>query len=308
MQNNVSFNPVLTDLAVEFMHDQTELVGRRLCPIFNTPRVNGIYPKWESENALNIPTTLERAPSAPWSRTKAVVGEDTFFCRTRGHEETVDDDERDLYSFAFDADAAAMGRVANVLMINHELRVHTLATSSAVPTSTPSTKWDASSPTIFADVDVAREAIHDGIGVDANLMVIGRDVFNVLKNNSDVLDRIKYVQRGVTTEDILASLFGVNSLIVAGIVRNTAQEGQAIAAAKIWGEDVVLAHINGSQDLKAPTFMRTFSWTDRSGPDGVMVESYREDKISSDTHRAKQATEEKIVSAAAGYYISNTLS
>ena len=50
-------------------------------------------------------------------------------------------------------------------------------------------------------------------------------------------------------------------------------------------------------------FMRSFCWTEETGPDGVLVETYREDSIKSDVHRAQHWTDEKVVGNDLGYAI-----
>jgi hypothetical protein len=39
--------------------------------------------------------------------------------------------------------------------------------------------------------------------------VIGAYVLQALRNHAEILDRIKYTERGIVTEDLIASLFGV---------------------------------------------------------------------------------------------------
>ena len=156
--SSVSFNPVLTTLAVSFMHNSNEFVGQLLAPYFITGVRSADFPKCSVQNALNIPKNIERAPSTPFSRSQSVLEQDTFHCRTRGHEEPVDDEVRATYSNSFSADDSAANRISDIITINHEIDVHALATGGSVPSSTPTVKWDAASATIMKDVNVAREA------------------------------------------------------------------------------------------------------------------------------------------------------
>ena len=46
-------------------------------------------------------------------------------------------------------------------------------------------------------------------GRKANTLVLGARTITQLKNHPDIIDRIKYTQRGVVTTDLLASLFDI---------------------------------------------------------------------------------------------------
>ena len=51
-------------------------------------------------------------------------------------------------------------------------------------------------------------------GFAPNIAVMGAYVMAALKKHADIIDRIKYTQRGVVTEDLIATLFDVDELFV----------------------------------------------------------------------------------------------
>ncbi|HEY1170238.1 MAG TPA: major capsid protein [Verrucomicrobiae bacterium] len=307
MVSNASLNVVLTAMAVKFMQESKNFTGLRLFPLFLTGEQSAGYYVMDEENLLNVPRNIQRAPRSAYSRGLMKISSDTYNCREFGHEEPVDDRERKKYARSFDADASAMRRAMNVLMVNHEVRVKAKATGASVPTSSPSTKWDSANSDPIADIETARASIHKNTGMEANTMVVSRDVFNILKEHDIVAEKIKYSERAIITPDLLAAVFGVEQFLVAGTIENTAQEGQAATPNYIWGDSVVLAHVQDTPDLMAPNFGRTFGWVGEVGQEGVVVESYRQDVIRSDVHRARQDVDEKIIGAKAGYHLSNVL-
>lgn len=307
MKSSATLNPVLSALAVKFMQDSKAFVGLRLFPLFLTGEVSAAYYVMNEENLLNIPRNIQRGPSSPYNRSAMKLGSDTYNCREFGHEEPVDDRERKKYARSFDADRAAMRRAVNILMMNHEIRVKDKATGAGVPTAGVGTKWNAANSDPVGDVDVAKDSIQKNTGMDANTMVISRDVFTVLKEHDAVIDKIKYSEKAIITPQLLAAVFGVENLLVAGTIENTAAEGQALTPNYIWGDSVVLAHVDPTPDLMAPNFGRTFGWVGEVGSEGVLIESYRQDEIRSDVHRARQDTDEKVIGSKAGYWISDVL-
>jgi len=307
MNSKAMANPILTQTATKFMSNADEFVGRALFPLFFTAEQAAEYYVFDKENALNVPKDIQRAPGTGYARSVMKISDDAYSCKEYGHEEPVDDVEKAKYASALDADNASVTRSSNIVLVNHELRAHRLATSSAVPSSAPGAKWDAANSEPLTDVNIAREIIHDSCGLDPNTMVISRDVYNVLSEHPLILDKFKHTQKGVITADLLAAVFKVDRVLVAGVVTNSAAEGQVISPAKIWGDDVILAHVNTAQDLKAPNFGRTFAWTKFTGREGVMVKTYRDEAINSDIHRVTQHSDEKLVGAECGYRLTDVL-
>lgn len=302
-------NPLLTGIAARFMQG-LPLAGARIAPILPTAIQSAQYYIWETSNMTDIPTDIRRAPSAPFKRGKSKLTDDTFFARDYGFEEPVDNSEIALYGGIFPAEKSAMERAVRIVAVNHEIRVRNIARAVS-QTASPSTKWNASSgTTIIADVKAAKNAIHASTGVDPNLMVIPRDVFNALEIAPELLERFKYTEGGNVTLAQMATLFGVKEIIVTGDLINSASEGQTASLGGIWSDEAFLCYSDPSQDIKALTFCRTFNWTAMggSGPKGISTYTYPEDNIDSRIVRARQFTDEKVIASGAGYYLSNVLS
>lgn len=64
-------------------------------------------------------------------------------------------------------------------------------------------------------------------GTKPNVLVVGADVHACLIFDEDIVDRVKYTQKGIADADLLAAFFDVQRYIVAGGVHNDAKEGQA---------------------------------------------------------------------------------
>lgn len=309
MKSNVAFNPALTLTAQKFMQDASAFVGRRLFPLFFTAVQAANYYVFDRENMLNVPTNIRRSPASPYVRQVMQLSGDSYSCQNYGVEEPVDDEERAKYGSAVDADNAAVRRGVNTILVNHELRVRDkIVNSGAIPTSSPGTQWDQEGSSPIQDVRAMREAIHANCGLDATTLCMNRAVFNVLCDHSQVLDRIKYSERGVITEQILAAVFGVNEVLVAGGLSNVAAEGLTTNPGAIWQDSVVLAHVENAQDLSAPNFGRTFAWRQFTGPNGLQTFTYRQDEIDSDVQRVRQHCDEKLVGPECGYLLNDVLS
>lgn len=105
-------------------------------------------------------------------------------------------------------------------------------------------------------------------GYKANTLVLSPYVFNALKNHPDILDRIKYTQKGIVTTDLLATLFEVDNVYVTWAVQNTGAKGTGTgttALSFVMGKHALLMYVEKSPGLKKPSAGYTFAWTGLKG-------------------------------------------
>ncbi len=307
MKSNVTINPVLSLTATQYAVGADQFIAKKLFPMLMVAAQAAGFYVFKSENMLNVPQIIARAPSAPYSRGRTTLDNDSYNTRDYGHEEAIDDRERKKYRSAFDAELAAVTRAMRVVLVNQEVRAQALAVGSGVPTSAVGTAWDQANSDPIGDINAVREVIRLNAGMLPNTWVISEPTFNVLSEHVKVTDKIKYSQKGIITEELLTQVFKIPNLLVARTVANSANEGQALTPADIWGKDCIIGFVDGSPDLKSPTFGRIFSWTEESGSDGVIVESYRDDDIRSDVIRVRNDADEKLVAPACGYRLSGAI-
>lgn len=301
-------NPVLTGIATRFMAAQPS-AGLKIAPVLSTQLHASAYYIYDNSNFTDVPLDIQRAPSSRFKRLQSKLSDDTFLCKDYGIEEPIDKMQIQMFASVFAADQSAMERAVNVVLVNHEIRVRTLA-RAVTQTSSPSVKWNAASATtIVADIEAGKAAIRAKIGVLPNLLTLPYDTFVALRQAPELKAYYSYVQGGLLTLDNLKSVLGVEEIVVSGTIINGANEGQAAALADIWTDEAFLSYSRPSNDLKALNFARTFNWTaaSGSGPSGVSTFTYDQDEIDSRIVRARQYTDEKVIASGAGYYFSNVL-
>jgi hypothetical protein len=144
-------------------------------------------------------------------------------------------------------------------------------------------------------------------GYRPNKLVLGNDVFDILAEHPDIVDRIKYTQRGVLTEELLAELFHVDQVIIAGGVQNTAAEGQTDAISWIVNSKAaLLTYAAPNPAINAPSAGYTFAWTGLiAGVDnalGGVIARYRDDEAHSDILEIRTAYDTNIVASELGTF------
>lgn len=98
--------------------------------------------------------------------------------------------------------------------------------------------WVASSGnTFFADIATGKKAIKNAIGRPPNTLVIDYATYLGLKEVDDILQKIKYTQRGVVTRELLAAMLDLDEVLVGSAIYSDAEEtaaGDDFNAVDIW--------------------------------------------------------------------------
>jgi hypothetical protein len=172
------------------------------------------------------------------------------------------------------------------------------------------TVWDDVSSTPINDITEQADAMAKKTGFRPNTLVLGPEVYTQLKNHPDVLDRVKYTQRGVVTEEILASLFDVRRVMVARAIKITTNEGATATYAYVHGKNALLCYVAPAAGLMVPTAGYTFTWQGLfgAGRDGMRVKNFRLEERESDRIEGELSYDQKVVGADLGVFFSAAVS
>ena len=229
-------------------------------------------------------------------------------------------DDRDAvrYGELFQAEAVATMRAQSLIARNYEKRVADIIyntstwTGSSLTTAVTNEWDDLTNATPITDVEAAVQKVYDGSGLKPNALVVNWKVFRNLRNCDQIIDRINSAGAGdaskasdVTTA-MLAQVFDLDKVIVAGASLNSANEGQSASVSQIWSSEyAMVCRVSDSLDMRDPCIGRTFHWTaDGSAIDGA-IESYRDETVRSDVIRCRFETDEVVMYPQAGHLLSN---
>ncbi len=158
----------------------------------------------------------------------------------------------------------AVNTVMNSMELEHEYNCAQIARNAAnydashKLTLTGTAKWTASATADpVKDIETAKEAIRASTGIKANTVLLSETAFAAAKSCAKILDRIKYTGRDSVTVEILATLFGVKTVVVGGAVVAT---GAADTFGDVWGNDVIIAYVSENSDANAeePSYGYTY--------------------------------------------------
>jgi hypothetical protein len=147
-------------------------------------------------------------------------------------------------------------------------------------------------------------------GFEANTLVMGYRVWQILRNHPDVIDRIKY-SGGVGSDrparvsiSALQQLFDIERIMVMMGVENTAKEGDTTSHSFIGGKHALLCHAAPNPGIMTPSAGYTFSWNGYlgAGAEGNRIKRFRMENKTSDRVEIEMAFDQKLVAADLGHF------
>jgi hypothetical protein len=105
---------------------------------------------------------------------------------------------------------------------------------------------------------------------------------------------------------MLAQVFDLDEVIVAGSPKNSAKEGQTVSVAEIWDDEyAMVARVARSSDMREPCIGRTFHWSEDGSSIGGTVETYRDEPVRSNIVRVRHDVDELLLITAAAQLLDN---
>lgn len=140
----------------------------------------------------------------------------------------------------------------------------TYAGVASGPSASQFIAWDQAASAPVDDVILWKEAARLLTGFVANTMILPIQVYNALRKNASLIDRIKYggtMDRPTTvTLQQMIGLFELD-IIIPEAVYNTAKEGQADSFTYIWNKNVWIGYVAPNPSRDTPSAGYHFSWT-----------------------------------------------
>lgn len=174
------------------------------------------------------------------------------------------------------------------------------------PTAGEFLRWDDAGSTPIEDIRGERTAIAGATGFRPNKLVLGAEVWTVLEDHPDIVDRIKAGQTpggpAVTMEVGLAQILGLDEIVVAWSVETTTKQGAAIQVTEfILGKNALLVYVNPAPSIRKPSGGYTFKWAGlKRGTGGLRIKNFPMFNLNSDRVEIDAAWDHKLVGADLG--------
>lgn len=301
-QNLRVVDPVLSNLAIGYTN--ADFIAERLFPLARVKKEAGKIPVFNKDHFKLYNT--ERA-----LRAKSNVmqpGDRTFIdVSLEEHDFSVPMDYREGEEADFDLQASNAMIAEEVIQLRREKIAADLAFNAANYAATNkitlagASQFTAAGSDPIGVIEAGKEAVRKRIAKRPKTIAMGPTTFSVLKNHAQLLDRIKYSQKGVLTRELMAMVFDVDEVIVGDAIWET----DAGVSTDMWGDSLLLfysrpAAAGSARSVYLPNFGYTtyklMGQVDKYLDVGGKVEYVRS------TANFKTA----LVGADAGYLISDT--
>jgi len=297
--NNVHKDQILTNISV--MYRNAAYVGTEIMPIVPVKKKSDIYYIYDSKaDRFRIPKTL-RAPKTESRTVDWKVTTDGYVCDEHALNDLIDDIEKDNADKPLNLEVDTVEFLTDIVTLGLEMRIKDMIEASLTANAPTNGVWsDYTTETIdpIADIEIGKAAIHAVIFREPNVLLLGKAVYNKLKHHPKILELIKYSQKGVVTTDLMASLFGIEKVIVGEAGYNTAKEGKTAVLSYLWGKNAILAYVEPKPGIKKFSLGYTFQ------SQKFQTRRARIETKHSDWFEVGDIETEKMICVACGYRIS----
>jgi len=295
----------LTNLSVGFKNDMKSFVADQVFPTVPVAKQTDKYFTYTQADFFRTDAQL-RAPGTESAGSGYNLSTGTYSCDVLALHKDIADQTRANTDAPLDLNRDAVEFLTQHMMLKREQDFASTFLTTSVWGTDYNGDWTGTNSAID-QIQNGQDTVEDNTGYRPNVLVLGAQAYTELKNNDDVLDRIKYTQTGVVTEQLLASLLGLDKVLVSRAIKNTAAEGATASYSRVMtSAEALLVYAPATASLMHPSGGYTFSWTGYSGAkEGQRVSRFRMDHLRSDRVEMEMAYDQKLISAALGYYFTS---
>jgi hypothetical protein len=322
----------LSTISVAFRQNQALYIADQVFPNIPVQKQADRYYKYDRGQWFRT-DSARRAPATETVGTGWTVTTDTYYADVWGIHTDIDDQLRANADTAFNLDADATEFVTNMNLLRRDKEwiakyfttsVWTGSSSggditgvAGTPTSGQVKQWDQAGSTPIEDIFAQRLAMMEKTGYMPNVLVLGPRVWQALVNHAEIIDRVKYTQAGFISQDIVATALGIDKILVAWAIENTAAENATPGSAGaqgtnsfMFGKQALLAYANPTPSTLTPSAGYTFSWNGYMGAStfGTRIKKFRMENIASDRIESEMAFALKVVAAELGVFFTSLVS
>lgn len=310
-RSQVHVNTPLTMMSVAYIQSAENFVGHRAFGFVPVQKASDLYYKFKKDDFLRD----EAKPRAPGSESAGGGFEletASYACNVIAFHKDVADQDRDNADSVLSLDRASTEYVTQVMSLRREKQWVSAYFQAGVwaVDDTPSILWDAANSTPKKDVlDGKTTLFKNSAGREANVMVIGRNVYDALQVHPEIKDQFKYTSANSIDLAMLARYFGMEEILVANGIEATNKEGQTVTVDFMAGKHVLLAYRNKSPQLMSVSAGYTMSWNQYAGSQqGATITKFRMQHLKSDRIEGEFAYDMKVVCADAGFFMPSVVS
>jgi hypothetical protein len=257
---NVHVDAALTNYSVGYRYG--DLIADFVMPRVPVTKESDIY-YLDDTSELNVDNNGLRAPGAPPNEFVWTFSTAQYLCHEYEKAYFLPARVRANADEGVGIEQKAILKPTKNLKMLLERRVAAIAAATS-NVATPTTNWDQADATIESDVNDAKQAIHDAIGIDPNIAFCDIKVAREIVAQADIREILKYTRlqdpKSLLHSEIQKIIDGLFDLkwYIAGQYYNTANQGQTASLSAVWGTAVYFAYVDPGASMLDPTWAKQF--------------------------------------------------
>jgi len=309
--SQVYIDAILSNIAIAYLQNQTDYIATKVFPVVPVDRQSGKYFLFDKNSFLRDQME-RRAPSTESAGSGYTESTDSYLCDVFALHKDISDQVRANSQPPNDPDVNATQYLTQMALIKQEVQwTSDYFTTSVWATdkvgTTDFVKWtDYTSSTPLTDLRTGIRTIKINTGFTPNKLVLGYDVWNVLQDHPDLIDRLKVTDNKMMTTQALAALLRIDEVLVCNAVKATNNEGATGAYDFVQGKNALLCYAAPSPSIDTPSAGYTFMWSGVSHGMGLnaAIKNIPMPHLESDRLEIQMAWDNKVSATDLGYFYS----
>lgn len=300
---------------VSIAYSNAEYIADTIFPQAPVNKQSDIVPKYDQSHWFRN-LAEKRAPGTKSKRSGFTADlTDKYFCDRWSFADEINDETRDNSDAPFNLDVDTTDFVTDKLLMAREVAFVTDFMKTGVWGTDKVGATDFVKFSDYAGSDPLgvitdyRDAVQGKIGRDVNTFAVSRLIHSKLKWHPDLIDMIKYTQKGQLTPELIAQLLEIGRYLVGQAIYTTDAEGTTEASvnySRVWGKDALMLYVTDSPSLKKPTAGLTFIWR-RVANALQYIKRMRDEERETDIIEVNSYFDQKVTAANAGLFMSGVV-
>lgn len=313
----------LTNISVHYMQSADRFIADKVFPVIPVQKQSDTYFEYNRDDFFRDEARERAKGTESAGGDYEVEVADPYFCRKYAFHQDVTEEDRVNSDDPLRPNEDATEFVSQKILLKKEnvwarkffvpgVWGTEIQGVDASPTAGQTLQFDSPAANPIGYISGLQVAGVEATGYKMNTMVMSPYVYNALLNNEDILDRIKYTEKGIVSLDLLASLFEVDNIYVPWAIQNTAAKGREGQYSFIMGKHALLMYVEKRPGIKKASAGYTFAWTGLKGAGalGNRVVRIPMPWLGTDTERieAEIAFDHRVVAKDLGIFLKDIVS
>lgn len=308
--SDLHVDQLLTNISLAYKNEA--YIADQIFPIVPVEKQSDRVPKYDQSFWFRDQAQLRAPGTKSQGGGFKVDTSDTYFSDRFSFRFEISDDVRGNTDMPFNLDRDGTEFVTDKLQMRREVAFAGAFFTTGVWAAdrvggTDFTQWsDYASSSPLVDITTFQDNVEGRIAREPNTLVMGKQVYSQLKWHPDLIDMIKYTQRGQLTPELIASLLEVDRLLIGRSIYTTSLEGTAEASvtySRIWGKNALLLFVPPAPSLLTPAAGYTFVWRRVAGAIQY-IKRMRDEEREIDIIEGNSYFDQKVTASRAGEFLS----